>query len=248
MRKPHGVLLTSLVWMAMIIGAAEALAEEVEQPRAAETSERLLSPAQGNLAGTAMQTMDVSQYTYVEIDTGKGLAWVAGPLTKVNVGDTVEATNGIPMIDFRSTTLDRTFDEIHLVSAIRVKSQQKSNSESAPGGGNATATPQVSGVERIENGHTVSEIIAGRTSLAGSEVTVRGKVIKMNAGIMGRNWLHLSDGTVGPNGEQEVTVTTEGVAAVGSTVVVRGTVATDRDLGSGYKYSVLIENAKVTTD
>lgn len=248
MRKPHVVLLTSLVWMAMIIGAAEPLAEEVEQPRAAETSERLLSPAQGNLAGTAMQTMDVSQYTYVEIDTGKGLAWVAGPLTKVNVGDTVEATNGIPMIDFRSTTLDRTFDEIHLVSAIRVKSQQKSSSESAPGGGNATATPQVSGVERIENGHTVSEIIAGRTSLAGSEVTVRGKVIKMNAGIMGRNWLHLSDGTVGPNGEQEVTVTTEGVAAVGSTVVVRGTVATDRDLGSGYKYSVLIENAKVTTD
>jgi hypothetical protein len=65
---------------------------------------------------------------------------------------------------------------------------------------------------------------------------------------MGRNWLHLSDGTVGPDGEREVTVSTKDTAAVGSTVVVRGTVATDRDFGSGYNYSVLIEDAKVTAD
>ncbi len=57
-----------------------------------------------------------------------------------------------------------------------------------------------------------------------------------------------SDGTVGPDGEQKVTVSTEDIAAVGSTVVVRGIVATDRDFGSSYSYSVLIEDAKVTAD
>jgi len=77
---------------------------------------------------------------------------------------------------------------------------------------------------------------------------VRGKVIKMNAAILGHNWVHLSDGTVGPDGEQEVTVRTKDLPKVGSTVVVRGTVTTDRDFGSGYKYSVLIEDAKVTDD
>ena len=248
MQKPHVVLLTGLVWMAVITGATEPFAEEVESLPAAEKSERLPLPTQGNIAGKVTQTMDVSQYTYLEVDTGDDLVWVAGPVTQVKVGDTVEVSNGIQMIDFRSSTLDRTFDEIHLVSAIRVKSQQKGSSESAPGDGDAGAEPQVSHIERIEGGHTVGEVFAGKASLAGSEVAVRGKVIKLNTAIMGRNWLHLSDGTVGPDGEQEVTVRTEDIAAVGSTVVVRGTVTTDRDFGSGYKYSVLIEDAKVTAD
>jgi hypothetical protein len=240
LRKTHVVLLAGLVWMAVTAGATE--------PPAAKTSGHPSLPAQGNIAGRVVQTMDVNQYTYMEIDTGNGLVWVAGPVTKVAVGDAVEVPSGIQMANFRSTTLDRTFESIRLVSAIRVKSQQKTSSESAPGSGDAAAEPQVSGIERIEGGHTVAEIIADKTSLAGSEVAVRGKVIKMNAAIMGRNWLHLADGTVGPAGEREVTVSTEDTAAVGSTVVVRGTLATDRDFGSGYNYSVLIEDAKVTAD
>ncbi len=248
MRKLHVVLLIGLVSMTVTGGATKILAEEVEPPSAAVTSDHLPSPAQGNIAGKVMQTMDVSQYTYMEIDTGDALIWVAGPITPVKVGDTVEISSGIPMIDFHSSTLGRTFDEIRLVSAIWVKSQQKGSSESAPGDGNAVAEPQVLDIERIEGGHTVGEVIASKASLAGSEVAVRGKIIKINSGIMGRNWLHLSDGTVGPDGEQEVTVRTEDDATVGSTVVVRGTVTTDRDFGSGYKYSVLIEDAKVTDD
>jgi hypothetical protein len=240
--------LASLIWMAVTAGATEPLAKEAEPPPAAETSGHPPLPAQGNIAGKVMQTMDVSQYTYLEIDTGDGLVWVAGPVTPVKVGDTVEAIGSMQMSNFHSNTLDRTFDKIHLVSAIQVKSQHEANAESVPAGEDAKAEPEVSRIERIEGGHTVGEVIADRTSLAGSEVAVRGKVIKMNAAIMGRNWLHVSDGTVGPGGERDVTVTTEDIAAVGSTVVVRGTVATDRNFGSGYSYSVLIENAKVTPD
>jgi hypothetical protein len=247
-RKPYVVLLAGLVWMAVTAGATEPIAEEVKPPPAAETAEHPPLPAQGSIAGTVTQTMDVSQYTYLEIDTGNGLVWVAGPVTPVKVGDAVEVPSGIQMVKFHSTTLDRTFEKINLVSVIRVKSQQKASSESAPPSGEAGAELQISGIERIEGGHTVGEVIAGRTSLAGSEVAVRGKVVKLNTAIMGRNWLHLADGTVGPDGEQEVTVSTEDTAAVGSTVVVRGTVATDRDFGSGYNYSVLIEDAKVTAD
>jgi len=240
LRKTHVVFLAGLVWMAVNAGATE--------PPVAKPPGHPSLPAQGNIAGKVVQTMDVSQYTYMEIDTGDGLIWVAGPVTKVAVGDAVEVPSGIQMVDFRSTTLNRTFESIRLVSAIRVKSQQKAGSESAPLSGDAGAEPQVSGIERIEGGHTVAEIIADKTSLSGSEVAVRGKVITMNAAIMGRNWLHLSDGTIGPDGEREITVNTQDIAAVGSTVVVRGTVTTDRDFGSGYKYSVLIEDAKVTDD
>ena len=76
MRKPYVVLLASLVWMAVTTGATEPIAKEAEPPPAAETSKHPLLPAQANIAGTVMQTMDVSQYTYLEIDTGAGLVWV----------------------------------------------------------------------------------------------------------------------------------------------------------------------------
>jgi hypothetical protein len=240
--------LVGLIWMMANSGAAEPPAKAVDPAPAPEKAEHPVLAPNATIAGTVTQTMDVSQYTYVEVDTGSGLLWLAGPITQVKVGDTVEMSSGIGMANFHSATLDRTFDEIRLVSAIRVRSQQEGSSESAAGSGGAGADLQVSGIERIEGGHTVAEVIAGKASLAGSEVAVRGKVVKMNAGIMGRNWLHLSDGTVGPDGEREITVITEEIAAVGSTVVVRGTVATDQDFGSGYHYSVLIENAKVTAE
>ena len=36
---------------------------------------------------------------------------------------------------------------------------------------------------------------AQKDSLSGSQVVVRGKVVKFNANIMGKNWLHVRDGT-----------------------------------------------------
>jgi hypothetical protein len=107
--------------MAATTGAMEPLTEGAEPPPAADTAERLPLPTHGKIAGKVTQTMDVPQYTYVEIDTGNGLVWAAGPVTPVKVGDSVELLNGMQMVNFHSTTLDRTFDKIFLVPAIEVK-------------------------------------------------------------------------------------------------------------------------------
>jgi hypothetical protein len=241
-------LLCALIWIAATVGAAEPAAEKSAPTPALDTSQGVPLPDLGKIAGKVTQTMDASEYTYIEIDTGNGLVWAAGPATKVKVGDTVETSSGFPMVNFHSATLDRTFDEIRFVSVIQVWSPKGGNSESAPADTQAAPGPSVSGIDRAEGGHTVAEIIEGRTKLSGSKIKVRGVVVKLNSGIMGRNWVHLSDGTVGPNGEQEITVNTEEVPAVGSTVLVHGTVAIDRDFGSGYQYSVLIEDAQVTVE
>jgi hypothetical protein len=78
-------------------------------------------------------------------------------------------------------------------------------------------------------------------------VAVRGKVVKYNPGIMGKNWIHLRDGS-GSNEKKDndLTVTTSDSAAVGGVVLVKGRVHLDRDFGSGYVYSVIIEDAKVS--
>jgi RecJ-like exonuclease len=95
-------------------------------------------------------------------------------------------------------------------------------------------------------GTTVAAIWANRTSLAGKTVTVRGKVVKFNGGIMGRNWMHIQDGTgVAADGTNDITVTSDAEATVGAVVTVTGTVAIDKDFTAGYAYAVMIERAKI---
>ena len=71
--------------------------------------------------------------------------------------------------------------------------------------------------------------------------------MKYNGGILGKNWLHLRDGT-GAEGSNDLTVTTDTRAKVGALVLVTGTLSTDRDFGGGYKYALIVENARVVVE
>jgi len=75
---------------------------------------------------------------------------------------------------------------------------------------------------------------------------VRGQVVKVNTGILGKNWLHLQDGSgSATDGTNDILVTTKDAAAVGDIVNAKGTVRTDVTLGSGYAYGVMIDDAAV---
>ena len=89
-------------------------------------------------------------------------------------------------------------------------------------------------------------MVQGRTKLKDKTVLVRGQVVKVNLGIMGKNWLHLQDGSGSTqDGTNDVLVTTKDVAKIGDVITARGTVRTDVNLGSGYAYTVMIEEAAV---
>jgi hypothetical protein len=91
---------------------------------------------------------------------------------------------------------------------------------------------------------TVAEIVAGKTALKDKPVVLRGQVVKVNLGIMGKNWVHLRDGTGSAvDGSHDILVTTQDTVAVGDVVTAKGTVRTDVTLGPGYAYVVLIEDA-----
>ena len=93
---------------------------------------------------------------------------------------------------------------------------------------------------------TVAAVWKMRASLAGTQVTLRGKVVKYHGGILGVNWIHLQDGSGNAaDGSNDITVTSEGECKVGDVISVTGTVAIDKDLGAGYKYPVIIERATI---
>jgi hypothetical protein len=93
---------------------------------------------------------------------------------------------------------------------------------------------------------TVAEVYAQRAALKEKPVTIRGKVVKYNEGIMGRNWIHIRDGSGNAGKDNDLTITTADKATVGDVVVVKGTVRTDKDFGAGYSYPVIIEDAKLS--
>ena len=204
-------------------------------------------PTQPQLSGTVVETMNSGGYTYVQLDAGpKGKVWAAGPNTEVDVGDTVSVAGGMLMQDFASNTLNRTFEKIYFANALRVAGKGSgSGAASKPAGEVATEPPEKIEVEKVEGGLTIAEIFEKADALAGQEVLLRGQVVKFNGGIMGRNWLHVQDGT-GTAGTNDLTVTTDGAANVGDVVVIRGKLATDKDFGAGYSYPVIIEDASLT--
>lgn len=109
------------------------------------------------------------------------------------------------------------------------------------------ADVDLSGIEKAADGVTVAELFATKEQLAGQPVTLRGKVVKVNAGIMGTNWLHVRDGS-GEEGANNITVTTGQMADVGDLVLVTGVLTVDKDFGMGYQYDAIIENAEITVE
>lgn len=213
---------------------------------------------QQGLHGEILETMDSGGYTYLKLKTTQGEVWAAVRKSAVSKGQRVTVVGAQPMKDFQSRTLKRTFPLIYFGQLGRGGQAARSMS---PHGGNPHAAgrkgdgrkkrgsareafdkplPKATGA----NARTVAEVHAQRTALAGKTVLLRGKVVRFSRNIMGKNWMHLQDGT-GKTDDFDLTVTTQATAKAGDVVLVEGTVKTDVNLGAGYFYKVLVEQATV---
>lgn len=212
------------------------------------------NPAPGVDEGMAMdpnvhavkvvEVIQVPDYSYLEVEESGERYWMAVGRGNYNEGEQLFYSQSMEMKNFKSTTLDRTFDRILFVQNIS-RNMPAAESEPRPNPhGNVAEAGLEAPIEPAAGGKTIAEIFANSASLAGQTVRVKGKVVKYNANIMGRNWIHLQDGT-GEKGSNDLTVTSDQPAAVGDVVVAEGVVAIDQDLGSGYFYKVIVEKATI---
>jgi hypothetical protein len=169
--------------------------------------------------------------------------WIAIPQTSVSQGELLYFTNSMEMKDFYSQTLDRTFESVLFVE--RVEKQMGEMDIQSPHSGIKQKKPGVS-VESAGD-LTVEKVYAQKNSLNGKTVKLRGEVVKFNPEILDRNWIHIQDGT-GSQEDYDLLVTSSDYVDVGDIVIIEGTVATDKDFGHGYSYSIVVEEAKVTVE
>jgi DNA/RNA endonuclease YhcR with UshA esterase domain len=206
------------------------------------------------LKGEVLEVQNVPGYTYLRLKTVAGESWAAVPTAAVKPGASVLIVNTMVMQNFQSKALNRQFDRI----VFGALDEGKANKAQAVPGTTAmpampmrpaaAAAPAVAKLTKASGpeGRSVAEVVQGRAALKDKTVLVRGQVVKVNSGIMGKNWLHLQDGSgTAQEGSHDVLVTTTELAKVGDVIQVRGTVRTDVTVGPGYQYAVLIEGASL---
>jgi hypothetical protein len=99
-------------------------------------------------------------------------------------------------------------------------------------------------IEPAEGITALSELFANKKNFSGKTVKVKGKITKVNPSIMGKNWIHIQDGTSFED-QYDLTVTSDFIPEVGTIITVEGIIALDKDFGYGYTYPILMEEGKL---
>lgn len=226
-----------------------------------------------SLEGVILETMNSGGYTYVQLDTVKGKVWAAIPETKLNVGQTITLAPGMTMHAFLAKSLNRTFDAIVFSPGVQQAQETaldkgattgftqalEAEQKASPAGHNAAMGQSTGSAGAIvpsanitvhkatgENNYSVGECFEKGKELAGKTVRVRGKVMKISRMIMGKNWVHLQDGTGNPmKNQHDLVVTTAEETKEDEVITVRGVLKANRDFGAGYTYEVIVEDAAI---
>lgn len=201
--------------------------------------------------GTVAETIDVENYVYIRLEEPD--MWIAAPPFPVSKGDQVEYIGGMEMRDFYSKSLDRTFATIFFMQNVRPAGQGGEQNPHGIAQGNGSELPQIPPPVSVESpkpgevsplpgGKTIAEIVADAGGMQDQSVSLRAMVTKVSANVMGKNWITLQDGTgTAPN--DKLLATSLETVNPGDLVTVQGVIRNDVDLGSGYRYAVLLENA-----
>ena len=225
-----------------------------------------------NTSGIVTETMNSAGYTYALVDSGAGQTWIAIPETTIVKGAKITYKPGMVMKNFSSKTLNRTFDSIIFSPglgdkdtpfhgkatddsfAAAISAEESKPAPPAPtlepsGGSSGAITPfQEITVAKSEaaNGYSIEEIFAQAKKLNGQKISLHGVVTKVSANIMGKNWVHLQDGTGNPmQNTHDIVATTSEMPELNTEITVEGVLAAEKDFGAGYKYAAIIEQATI---
>jgi len=214
------------------------------------------TPVKEPISGKVLEVIHAGEYTYLLLDVDGFKDWVAIPSLYVQVGEEVELNPGVQMGEWKSKSMNRTFKSILFSTGptdkyneTRKINAHKGADMSAPAPGSKKAEGKV--VEGLkvekaqgENAYDLDEILAKRAELQDKIISVRGQVVKVSSGIMGRNWVHIKDGT-GDNGANKLVVTSKDEPNIGDIVTCTGVFHNNVDFGGGYQYAIIMEDAVV---
>jgi len=208
------------------------------------------------------EVIQTTKYTYLYVQEEQKEYWTAISKQEFSVGEEIFFMDDAvtTMVNFHSQELNRDFPTILFISQISTgqekqamshpeeMTQQTTMPHATMGNEAHAGRKKVPAAENISvepvGGLTIAKLYADKSKYGGKKVKVKGSVVKVNNQIMGRNWVHLQDGT--KHGEEyDLTCTTQETISVGDVITFEGVIALDRDFTSGYFYPVIMEEAVI---
>ncbi|HFA51673.1 MAG TPA: hypothetical protein ENJ95_21880 [Bacteroidetes bacterium] len=195
------------------------------------------------------EVLNTEKYSYLNVSENGENFWIAVMKMDAKPGDIYYYKGGLIKKNFYSKEYDRTFETVYLVSNIR-KQPVAPDKNSAGGSaidealskikGNTVVTDSPINVSPAEGAIKLSELFSNKEKYEGKTVKITGKIVKINPMIMGRNWVHIQDGS---GDKLDLTVTTTENIPLGHVVTLEGTIALNKDFGAGYRYDIIMEGA-----
>ncbi len=191
------------------------------------------------------EVLPAKKYVYIHVSEGVEQYWVATALKEIGVGETYFFRGGLLKTNFESKEYNRMFEKIYLVSQfVPVK---HGNSADLDG---SIIEPQNSEtkkdvvktdrkIEKVAGSISIAELVNNYQKYEGQTVQLSGECVKINPKIMGKNWIHLKDGS---KDDYDLVITSDIFVREGTVITIKATVTLNKDFGAGYKYDLILED------
>jgi hypothetical protein len=197
---------------------------------------------------TVKEILKTPKYIYLNVTEKKERFWIATRVQDVKVGETYYYKGGLLKTNFESKEYNRVFDKIYLVSNIvssKHSSNQKineSNIKNELPAKKPEYTLNKSNKIEVKGSLKIAKLVANPKSYEGKMIQLSGKCVKINPNIMGKNWIHLQDGS---KNEYDLVITSDTFVKEGTVLTLKGKVTLNKDFGAGYKYDLIVEDAVI---
>ena len=184
-----------------------------------------------------LEVLQATSYVYLYVSEGDEKYWLATSKTEVNEGETVFFEGGFLQTNFESKEHNRTFDKLYLVNSISKNTPSKTSSERSE-----SQSSKSSRVVDVSGSVKISDLVSDPKKYSGQTIQISGECVKINNNIMGRNWIHIKDGS---KDDYDLVITSDIDVPQGQLITMTGTVTLDKDFGASYKYDIIIEDGKL---
>ncbi len=197
------------------------------------------------------EVLPTDQYQFLRVREGDDEYWIATMIQGIEVGKSYYFKNGVLKTDYENKEYQRVFKRMYLVSNIveaghgnkmqGAGSGMKSNVE-AKTNSEIHSIPRKYGRIEVEGSLPIAELIAHPEKYEGKRIQISGECVKLNPNIMGRNWIHLKDGS---KDDYDLVITSRDICPEGEVATFEGTVTLNKDFGAGYRYELIVEDGKL---
>ena len=189
--------------------------------------------------------LQTPKYVYLHVQEGNKRFWIATAKQDVYVGETYFYRGGLLKTNFESKEYNRIFDTVYLVSKLVGTNHGTTSPTPATASDKVkepSQTPPASVINHGEGVLRIADLVAYPDKYDGKTVMISGRCSKVNPNIMGRNWIHLKDGS---QDDFDLVVTSDIAIPEGQSVTMTATVVLNKDFGAGYRYDIILENGKI---